>query len=150
MKFEQQSNPKEYASNFQKVVTNILLTSSWLSKKQSDVLKKFDLTLQQFNILKILRGLNGESATIKFLTEKMIDKMSNTSRLVDKLLAKELVRREECQNDRRRVDIFITEKGRNLLLQASEILDALFRDAHMSLSEEQILILSNLLEKIRQ
>ncbi len=150
MKFDSKNVPNDFSINFQKFVTNVFLTSSWLNKKQSDVLKKFDLTLQQFNILKILKGLNGESATIKLLTEKMIDKMSNTSRLVDKLLVKELVRREECQNDRRRVDIFITEKGLNLLQQASDILDSLFKDSNIELSEEQILILNNLLEKIRK
>jgi DNA-binding MarR family transcriptional regulator len=150
MKFEQQNNPKQITTNFQKAVTNIFLTSSWLTKKQSDVLKRFDLTLQQFNILKILKSQNGETATIKLLTEKMIDKMSNTSRLVDKLLSKELVRREECQNDRRRVDILITEKGMKLLTDATEILDSVFKDSNLSLSEEEIIILNNLLEKIRK
>ena len=120
MKLEQEINQqKPFKNNFQKATINIMFTASWLGKKQADLLKPFDLTIQQYNILRILRGMQGEPATVKLLTARMIDKMSNASRLVDKLLLKELVRREECQDDRRRVDIFITEKGLDFLKQGN-------------------------------
>jgi DNA-binding MarR family transcriptional regulator len=151
MKIEQEINQqKPFTNNYQKAAVNIMFTASWLGKKQSDALKPLDLTIQQFNILRILKGLNGEPATIKLLTERMIDKMSNASRLVDKLLAKELVRRDECQDDRRRVDIFISEKGLKILHKASEALENLFTDPHLELNLEDAGILSDLLDRIRE
>ncbi len=122
MKIEKEINQKKpFKNQLQKVSINIMFTASWINKVQQDVLKAHDLTVQQYNILRILRGMDGEPATIKLLTERMIDKMSNASRLVDKLLLKELVKRDECKNDRRRVDIYITEKGLHTLEVASEV-----------------------------
>lgn len=150
MKIEKEINQqKGFRSVYHKVSINILFSASWLGKLQADVLKPFDLTIQQFNILRILRGLNGEPATVKLLTERMIDKMSNASRLVDKLLAKELVKREECKEDRRRVDIFITTKGLELLSLASDALEGTLLSDAMKLSEEEATLLSDLLDKMR-
>jgi DNA-binding MarR family transcriptional regulator len=150
MKLEQEINQqKPFKNNFQKATINIMFTASWLGKKQADLLKPFDLTIQQYNILRILRGMQGEPATVKLLTARMIDKMSNASRLVDKLLLKELVRREECQDDRRRVDIFITEKGLDFLKQASDALDGQFTESKQALTEEEVAQLNNLLDKMR-
>lgn len=150
MKLEQEINQqKPFKNNFQKATINIMFTASWLGKKQADLLKPFDLTIQQYNILRILRGMQGEPATVKLLTARMIDKISNASRLVDKLLLKELVRREECQDDRRRVDIFITEKGLDFLKQASDALDGQFTESKQVLTEEEVAQLNNLLDKMR-
>ena len=150
MKIEQEiSQQKPFKSAFHKVNVNLLFTASWVSKLQADKLKPFDLTVQQFNILRILRGMKGEPATVKLLTARMIDKMSNASRLVDKLLAKKLVKREECKEDRRRVDIFITEKGLELLTIASDAIDGGIVSDSEGLSEEEANLLSDLLDKMR-
>ena len=150
MKIEEEINQqKPFKSAYHKVNLNILCTASWISKLQADILKPFDLTTQQFNILRILRGMAGEPATIKLLTERMIDKMSNASRLVDKLLAKKLVKREECKEDRRRVDIFITEKGLELLASASEAIEGTPFVNAIGIDEKEALLLSDLLDKMR-
>jgi DNA-binding MarR family transcriptional regulator len=150
MKIELEINQqKPFKNNYQKASVNIMFTASWLSKKQSDAIKPFDLTIQQYNILRILRGMQGEPATVKLLTERMIDKMSNASRLVDKLLAKNYVRREECREDRRRVDIFITDKGLDILDKASEALDHLFSDKNQKMMPDEASMLSDLLDKLR-
>ncbi len=150
MKIEEEiKQQKPFSTPYQKASVNILFTASWLSARQSDLLKPYGLTIQQFNILRILRGLKGEPATVKVLTERMIDKMSNASRLVDKLLAKDLVMRQECREDRRRVDIFITEKGLELLEQASNGLENSYRPEFLGISEEEAAILSDLLDKLR-
>ncbi len=150
MKIEEEINQKKpFKDIYQKLGINILFTASWLTKKQTNVLKPFDLTIQQFNILRILRGMKGEAATVKLLTTRMIDKMSNASRLVDKLVKKELVTRVECKEDRRRVDIFITEQGLELLANASDALETAMTKEMSSISEEEAQTVSNLLDDMR-
>jgi len=94
-----------FPSPFHRVQVNTIFTAAWLNQRSAQSLKATGLSLQQFNILRILRGRAGKPATIKLLTERMLDKMSNASRLVDKLKEKGLVERQECPSDRRRVDI---------------------------------------------
>lgn len=140
---------KPFRNNYLKAYVNIMYTASWISKRQSDALKQFDLSIQQYNILRILRGMAGEPATVKLLTERMIDKMSNASRLVDKLLAKNYVKRIECSLDRRRVDIYITDKGLEILESSSQSLDKVLSDSKQELSFDEAALLSDLLDKLR-
>ena len=105
--------------------------------------------MQQFNILRILRGRGGKPATVKLLTERMIDKMSNASRLVDKLKEKGFVRRQECEEDRRRVDIVITQRGLEITNKASEAVTRTFEAGIRRLSDMDLDTLSNLLDKMR-
>jgi DNA-binding MarR family transcriptional regulator len=140
---------KPLSNNYLKAYVNIMYTASWINKRQSDALKQFDLSIQQYNILRILRGMAGEPATVKLLTERMIDKMSNASRLVDKLLAKNYVKRIECTFDRRRVDIFITDKGQEILELSSLSLDKVLLDSKQELSLDEAAQLSDLLDKLR-
>ena len=105
----------KFKSEYQKLVINVGFTSSWMERVASCKLKNFKLTPQQFNILRILRGQQPKPATINLLTERMIDKSSNASRLVDKLVKKDLVKRQECPSDRRQVDVIISQKGLDLL-----------------------------------
>ncbi len=128
---------------------NILYTAAWINQQTGQALKPFGLSLQQFNILRILRGRAGKPATVKLLTERMLDKMSNASRLVDKLKEKGLVERQECAADRRRVDILITAAGLELIEAASEAVESTKTFAFRHLSEEEASILSNLLDKLR-
>jgi DNA-binding MarR family transcriptional regulator len=115
MKIEEEIKQKEFQSEYQKAVINILFTSGWLSSANSKALKPYDITPQQFNILRILRGQFPNPATVSILQDRMLDRMSNASRLVEKLKLKKLVDRKECKKDRRQVDIIITESGLSLL-----------------------------------
>lgn len=149
MKIEKEINQTKPFKNSQtKVSVNLSFTTSWMSKKQAEFLKPFDISIQQFNILRILRGMQPEAATIKILTQRMIDKMSNASRLVEKLKKKGLVERKECEIDRRQVDIFITKKGLEAVEKASQSLEAGLTDA-MKLTDEEAEQLSDLLDKLR-
>ncbi|MCP4441828.1 MAG: MarR family transcriptional regulator [Aureispira sp.] len=149
MKIEKEINQtKPFKNAHTKVGVNLAFTSSWLSKKQANFLKPFDISIQQFNILRILRGMQPEAATIKILTERMIDKMSNASRLVEKLKKKGFVERKECEFDRRQVDIVITKKGLDIVAQASTALESGLIDS-MKLTDEEANQLSNLLDKLR-
>ncbi len=128
---------------------NILYTSNWLNHRTMLALKPHGLSLQQFNILRILRGRAGQPSTIKLLTERMLDKMSNASRLVDKLKDKGLVSRQECRSDRRRVDIVITRKGLDLLIRASHAVEFEVEARFTNLTDKEASQLSLLLDKLR-
>lgn len=128
---------------------NILYTAAWLNQQTMHALKPFGLSLQQFNILRILRGRGSEPSTVKLLTERMLDKMSNASRLVDKLKDKGYVVRQECPTDRRRVDILITEAGLDVIARASAAVDQVRQDTFRGLTDEEAATLSTLLDKLR-
>ena len=113
-----------------------------------DVLKPYDLTLQQYNVLRILRGHYPKPITVIGIIERMLDKMSNASRLVDKLLLKKLVIRHECPNDRRAVDILITQKGLDVLTELDSM-QKFWEEKLYGLSEAEANQLSDLLDKMR-
>ena len=94
---------------------------NWIVQKQQELLKPFGLTVQQYNVLRILKGQQGNPMTVLAITERMLDKMSNASRLVDKLLEKKLVLRRECPQDRRAVDILILPAGLDLLKEVDQV-----------------------------
>lgn len=149
MRIEEEIKQQTFANEFQKVHINIMFTSSWLQQRFSGVLKPYGISMQQFNILRILRGMHPEPATIKVLMERMIDKMSNASRLVDKLADKGLVVRTGCDSDRRRVDVQITPKGLQVLDEASAIVQQQMHDAFNNLSETEAIQLNDLLDRLR-
>lgn len=128
---------------------NILYTATWLNKHSNAILKPFNLTLQQFNILRILRGCKGKPATIKLLTSRMFDKMSNASRLVDKLVNKGWAERKRSNTDRRQVEIVITDTGMELLEQANNALDTASATYLSSLTTEEANQINELLNKMR-
>jgi DNA-binding MarR family transcriptional regulator len=148
MEIEKEIVQRKFKSPLQKVVVNIAYTSSWLISKESTQLKPFGVTLQQYNILRILRGQHPSPATITLLTERMLDKMSNASRLVDKLQAKGLVDRKICPHDRRQADVLINNLGLSVLKEmdaAMEIVDLSLGQ----LSDAELELLSNLLDRLR-
>jgi DNA-binding MarR family transcriptional regulator len=149
MKIEEEIQQSKFASEFQKAHVNILFTAAWLNQETSRVLKPYGISVQQFNILRILRGMNPKPATIKTLTERMIDKMSNASRLVDKLEQKGLVTRTECDKDRRRVDVSITQKGLELIDNASDSMEKQMHVKAGTLTTEMAVQLNDLLDQIR-
>ncbi|MEO0775017.1 MAG: MarR family transcriptional regulator [Bacteroidota bacterium] len=149
MRLEEEINQPRFKSHYQKAHLNILFTAAWLNQNTAQVLKAFNISGQQFNILRILRGRHPEPATVKLLTERMIDKMSNASRLVEKLKQKGLVERHACPEDRRRVDIVITERGMQTVNEASRALEDGERALNQQLSPEEAKLLSDLLDKLR-
>ena len=149
MRIEDEIQQKKFKSEYQKAHINILFTAAWLNQQNQQILKPLGISTQQFNILRILRGMHPQPASIKLLTERMIDKMSNASRLVDKLLAKDLVQRNESGADRRRVDVVITDKGLQLLEKASIAVEDSLQQEMAMLSEEEAARLNELLDQLR-
>jgi DNA-binding MarR family transcriptional regulator len=149
MTIEQTIQQPNFKSPYSKAIVNVIYTNSWLQSLQAEVFKPFDLTPQQYNVLRILRGQYPNPITVVAIIERMLDKMSNASRLVDKLLAKELVVRRLCPSDRRAVDVTITEKGLALLVDIDVIQHKWEKRFH-GLSESEVLLLSELLDKMRQ
>ncbi len=115
MEIEKELLQKAFRNNYHKAEVNLFFTYNWLYEHRSKILKQHGLTIQQFNILRILRGQHPKPATIKLLKERMIDKMSDASRIVEKLRTKQLVDRQICKNNRRNVDVYITQSGLDLL-----------------------------------
>lgn len=117
MKIEDEVKQERFASDYEKLVVNILFTGGWLYNLNASRLKKFGVTAEQYNVLRILRGSHPKTMMLADITERMIDRNSNCTRLVEKLRQKGLVSRELCENNRRQVDISITEKGLSLLMK---------------------------------
>ena len=149
MRIEEEIKQSSFKSEYEKAVINILFTGNWLNLRQSQVFKSFGITTQQYNVLRILRGRKGEAATVKLLNERMLDKSSNVSRLVDKLVQKKWAVRKFNTSDRRQVDIFITTEGMELLEQINKETSAL--DELLSgLDCDQLIKLNDTLDKIRE
>ena len=129
-------------------ILSILKTSLRINKKLNDVFKKYEISEQQFNILRILRGQRGKPSSLKTIQKRMVHLMSNTTRLVDKLILKDFVSRETCKFNRRKIDIFITDKGLKFLDEINPIIDKSEELMTTNLSEEEKNILTNLLNKI--
>jgi DNA-binding MarR family transcriptional regulator len=123
MNLEQEINQSVFKDNFHKAHVNLLFTAAWLNHKVNRLLKPYDISGQQFNILRILKGMGCKPSSLKVITSRMLDKTSNTSRLVDKLIDKNLVNRTFCPNDRRQVEIRITEEGLQLLHICNEVIE---------------------------
>ncbi len=115
MKLEEEIRQPQFRDPYHKAFINIWFTSGWLYARNSTWLKQFDLTPEQFNVLRILRGSHPEPLKLADISIRMINRNSNASRLVDKLVKKKLVKRMICKTSRRQVDIFITPVGLNLL-----------------------------------
>lgn len=148
MKIEEEIQQKKFRSERQKMLINVLFTASWLQQRHNQWLKPFGISQEQYNLLRILRGMHPEPATVKELIARMIDKNSNASRLVEKLRQKGLVARTECELDRRRVDVQITENGLLLLQDASAAMERGEALLH-NLSDEDAQLLNQLLDKMR-
>lgn len=114
---EEEIKQRRFQSDYHKAVVNVMYTGNWLHAQNSCNLKQFQLTPEQYNVLRILRGSHPKPLMLTDITSRMLDKSSNATRLVEKLRLKNLVRREQCENNRRQVDIMITGKGLELLQQ---------------------------------
>ncbi|UYZ65037.1 MarR family winged helix-turn-helix transcriptional regulator [Hymenobacter weizhouensis] len=148
MRIEDEIKQRTFKDEFQKAYINVVYTAGWLQLRQGAAFKEFGLTLPQFNILRILRGQHPKPATVNLLIERMLDKTSNASRIVDKLEAKALVTRTVCPSNRRAVDIRITEAGLDLLRRLDDVMEHQ-RLGLENLTAEEAAQLSALLDKIR-
>lgn len=132
-----------------KVVLNIVYTHNLVSAKMNEVLKPYDISGEQYNVLRVLRGQKGNSVNMCDIQERMVTKNSNTTRLIDKLLTKELVNREICPNNRRKMEVTITDKGLEILKELdSKVLD-FEKSMATNLTSEELIQLNYLLEKYR-
>src|SRR6476620_11704966 len=148
MSLEKDIHQPKFKSEYQKARVNLIFTYNWVMEQSRKFFENADLTPQQFNILRILRGAGKPISTLQ-IRQRMLDKMSDTSRIVDRLIKKELVQKVTCKSDRRLVDVTITEKGMQLL----ESLDFLTEemDAQLSgLNVDEAKTLNHLLDKMRR
>jgi DNA-binding MarR family transcriptional regulator len=137
-----------FRNAWQKAAVNLIYTTSWMRDKTKNIFGSEDITPQQFNILRILRGSYPQPLSILQIRERMLEKMSDTSRIVDRLITKGLVKKITCKTDRRLVDVIITDKGKKLLERLDARQDEI--DGVLGhLSENDATMLSHLLDKIR-
>jgi MarR family transcriptional regulator, 2-MHQ and catechol-resistance regulon repressor len=148
MRIEKEIHQQIFRNSSQKALVNLLYTYGWVIEKIKTFLAQEDITHQQYNILRILRGAHPEPLSTLQIRERMLDKMSDTSRIVDRLIVKGLVQKSTCPRDKRLVDVVITEKGKELLKRLdtkNEEMDRMMG----GLSEEEAETLSRLLDKLR-
>ena len=149
MKIEEIIKSNSAISIEKRTVLNIMFSQNVIADAFNDILKSFDLSVEQFNVLRILRGQKGKPANMCIIQERMIAKTSNTTRLVDKLLLKGLVNREICEENRRKMEITITKNGMELLAELDPKIEAHEELFAQNLTSEEINLLNLLLEKYR-
>lgn len=148
MGISEEIQQSRFKDNHQKATINLIYTSNWLNEKVRIFLAEQDLTPQQYNVLRILRGSSPKPLSTLQIRERMLDKMSDTSRIVDRLVKKNLVVKKTCQSDKRLVDIHISEEGLQLLESIDEKEARMYKEIRR-LSSEEAGMLSDLLDKIR-
>src|SRR5689334_12740808 len=148
MSIEKDISQRKFNTEYQKAMVNLIYTHNWIMERVKLFFEKADLTPQQFNILRILRGAGEPLSTLQ-IRQRMLDKMSDTSRIVDRLIIKGLVKKNISKIDKRLVDVSITEKGKKLLAKLDGHQDEM--DAILSnLSDSEAKTLNKLLDKIRE
>lgn len=130
-----------------RTIIHLSLVNNRLNEVMTNTLKPFEVSLQQFNVLRILRGQKGEPANLSTLNERMVSKMSNTTRLVDKLLTKGYVKRTICETNRRKVEIFITKNGSKALEQMDVAMEKAEKQAIQNFTGKELKELNQLLDK---
>lgn len=148
MGLENDINQRKFRNEWQKAMINLTYTQNWLSERIKLFLDQFDLTSQQFNILRILRGAGEPLSTLQ-IRERMLDKMSDTSRIVDRLILKKLVQKTVCPKDKRLVDVIITDAGKEVLATIDAMSDE-FDGVIKNLSADEAFQLNTLLDKMRE
>ena len=148
MSIDKDINQSNFKSEYQKAIVNLIFTYNWTTEQLKNIFDEEGLTLQQFNILRILRGSQAALSTLQ-IRERMLDKMSDTSRIVDRMIIKGFAKKAICKTDKRLVDVTITAKGLKLLEKMDKQenkMEAIFK----SLSQTEAKTLNKLLDKIRQ
>ncbi len=149
MNIEDHIQSSQKLSTEKRVLINILYTGNWLNELISEGLKDFDISTQQFNVLRILKGRKGIPANLSDLQERMISKNSNTTRIVDKLIKKELVTKKKCPSNKRKVEILITNRGLQFLEKLNKVVEKKETDIVQHMSKKELDELNKLLNKLR-
>lgn len=149
MKIEELLKTNNQMPDSRRLVLNIMVTANYVSERLTEALKPFGISSQQFNVLRILRGQKGKPANLSTIQERMVSKMSNTTRLVDKLVDKNLCERIVCPSNRRKVEIRITEEGLKLLEQIDPVIDRVEKAIAEKINEKEILSLNTKLNELR-
>lgn len=148
MIIEQEIRQEKFGNVYEKAMINIMFTSSWIHNLNSARLKIHGITPEQYNVLRILRGSYPNPIMLAEITGRMIDKSSNATRLVEKLRQKEFLKRETCENNRRQVDILITEKGLTILKTIDKETEDWLKNLE-NISPKEAEQLNNLLDRLR-
>ena len=149
MKIEDIIKTENHLPASRRLIISLFSTTSWVNDRVSEVLKPYQISLPQFNVLRILRGQKGKPANLSTIQDRMVSKMSNTTRLVDKLITKGLVERIICEKNRRKVEITITSNGIEFLTKLDPIIDKVEHEITDNLTPEEIENLTQLLHKLR-
>ena len=136
-------------SEHKKALINIIYTANYVNEEIGQVLKPFDISIQQFNVLRILKGRNDKPASLSNIQDRMVSKMSNTTRLVDKLIYKKLVSRSICEKNRRKVEILITLDGKLFLEQVNKVVDQKETELTEHLNVVELKNINELLNQLR-
>ncbi|MCB0491699.1 MAG: MarR family transcriptional regulator [Cyclobacteriaceae bacterium] len=148
MGLEEDVKQTKFTNEHQKAMVNVLYTSSWLNNRNTTYFKKYNISPEQFNVLRILRGSQPNPMRLADIAERMIEKNSNCTRLVEKLRQKELVDRQLCESNRRQVDISITFKGLKLLSEIDKDYDE-WLSIQKSITKAEAIELNRILDKLR-
>ncbi|MCF8240098.1 MAG: MarR family transcriptional regulator [Melioribacteraceae bacterium] len=148
MRIEDEIKQKSFKDEYHKLAINLMYSNGWLLNYQSEILRPYSLTDHQYNVLRILRGQYPDAISIMDLKDRMLDKSSDASRLVERLRVKDLVEREICKSDRRKVDVKITQHGLDIL-EKTDYLDEEFKKVLNNLSIEEAKQMNDLLDKMR-
>lgn len=148
MGLEEDVKQTKFTNEHQKAMVNVLYTSSWLNNRNATYFKKYNISPEQFNVLRILRGSQPNPMRLADIAERMIEKNSNCTRLVEKLRQKELVDRQLCESNRRQVDISITFKGLKLLSEIDKDYDE-WLSIQKSITKAEAIELNRILDKLR-
>jgi DNA-binding MarR family transcriptional regulator len=148
MSLESDINQRTFRNPQQKSMVNLIYTYHWVVERIKQFLSDEDITLQQYNILRILRGSAPKPLSTLQIRERMLDKMSDTSRIVDRLRLKGLVEKSTAKSDKRLVDVLISDKGRKLL-EKLDAQNAKLDNIMQGLSEDDMKVFNDLLDKIR-
>lgn len=149
MKIEDVIRSTVQMENSKKIILNIMYTQNILGEKFNELLKEYEISGEQYNVLRILRGQKGYPANMCVIQERMLAKTSNTTRLVDKLLLKKLVTREVCPVNRRKIEVSITQKGLTILKELDPKVTDYEESFAKNLNSDEIVLLNQLLEKYR-
>lgn len=149
MKIENVIKSTIQLSIVKKVTLNLKVTHNFIDDKFNIVLKPYDISSEQYNVLRILRGQKGKPLNMQDIQERMVTKNSNTTRLIDKLLLKDMVVRKTCPENRRKIEINITDKGLNILTRLDPEIDENDNILERNLTKKELEKLNDLLEKIR-
>ncbi len=139
---------KKFENVYEKLIVNIMFTNGWIVDEQSRIFKPYGITTPQYNVLRILRGQYPDACTVNTIIDRMIDRMSNASRIVDRLENKDLVERKVCETDRRAKDVVITEKGLSVLNEVDNALQLWMKKLELVTGQEADQ-LNELLDKMR-